>query len=123
MTADVLQVRPVPRKHWPERVRLVGAPPPRPWNGRFALRFGIAGIPLGALAGILYGLVVLRQAPSEALWSYGYGAAAGLLVGLIIGAALGAVGKVIDGMRWSRPVAHPRRLWVQHRVQPVGRRS
>lgn len=122
MTADVLQVRPVARQYWPQRVRLVGAPPPRPWNGRLAVRFAVAGVPLGALVGILYGLVVLRQGPIEALWSYAYGAGIGLLIGLVIGALLGAVGKVFDGMRWSRPVTQPRRLWVQHRAAPVRHR-
>jgi hypothetical protein len=123
MTADVVQVRPVPRRLWPRRLRLVGAAPPRIWNGRLALRCALAAMPLGALTGLLVGLVVLRQSPTDALWSYGYGAAAGMLVGLVLGALVGALGSLASGMRWSRPVSHPRRLWVRHRTNgPVTRR-
>jgi hypothetical protein len=114
MTADVLQVRPVSRRLWPQRLRLVGVAPPRRWNGRLVLRCAVAGIPVGALTGILVGLVVLRQSTTDALWSYGYGAAAGLLVGLVLGAVLAALGALLSGMRSSRPVSRPRRLWVRH---------
>lgn len=124
MTADVLSVRPVSRQVWPQRVRIVGGAPTRWFRGRLILRCGIAGIPIGAFAGIVYGLVVLRQPPPEALWSYGYGAGAGLLVGLLLGAALGALAAVVAGMRWSREAPQQRRLWVRHRAHgPVSRRN
>ena len=123
MTADVVQVRSVSRRLWPQQVRLVGSKPPRAWNGRLAFRFAVAGIPIGALTGIVVGLGVLRQGLTEALWSYGYGAGAGMLVGLVLGALLGAVFSVVSGMRWSRPIQDPKPLWVKHRADgPVHRR-
>jgi ABC-type enterobactin transport system permease subunit len=96
-------------------VRLVGAARPPVWNGRLAGRCAIVGVPVGALTGILLGLLLLRQGPTDALWSYGIGAVAGGLIGLVLGSLLGAVTALVNAFRWSRPVARPRRLWVRHR--------
>jgi hypothetical protein len=117
MATDVLSVRPVSRQVWPHRVRLVGSAGPRLWNGRLVLRCGIAGIPIGAMAGLVLGFVGLRQTPMDALWSYAYGAGIGLVVGMLLGGLLGVLGAVVSRMRWSRPAPDQRRLWVRHRTE------
>lgn len=79
-------------------------------------------MPVGALAGIVYGLLVLRQwqQPVDALWSYAYGAGAGLLAGAVVGGVVGALAGLVRRWRCAPVQTRSRGTWVRHRrMRPV----
>lgn len=73
--------------------------PPAPctwWSDRWAWRGALGAAPLGALAAILYALIVLRMAPTEALLAYLLGAALASGVGCLL---LGSLGASVETVR------------------------
>lgn len=59
------------------------------WNDRWAWRGALSFAPLGALAAILYALLVLRLTPVGSLWAYLLGAAVASGIGCLLGGTLG----------------------------------
>lgn len=59
------------------------------WSDRWAWRGTLAAAPLGALAAIVYSLVVLRLPPVTALLAYGLGAALAAGIGCLLAGPLG----------------------------------
>lgn len=119
------EVRLLGRHAAPRRLKLVGRAAgsrrqrirTRWFDLRGARRGALALMPLGALAAIVYGLLVLRQwqQPVDALWSYAYGAGAGLVVGAVLGGFVGALGMAVRTWRSAPVQTRPRSTWVRHR--------
>lgn len=75
------------------------AAPNRWWSDKWAWRGAIAAAPLGALLAIVYALVVLRLAPTEALLAYLLGAAVASGIGCVLAGPLGAA---VETLRYQR---------------------
>ena len=66
------------------------------WSDRWAWRGALGAAPFGALAAILYALIVLRTPPVEALMAYALGAALASGVGCLL---LGSLGGSVETIR------------------------